>query len=101
MIATLKHFVGYSARKAGRNHAPVPMGRRELEDVILPPFEMAARAGTGSVMNSYTDVDGVPVAASVELLTTVLRDRWGFTGTVVSDYWAVTFLKIDAPRRRR
>ena len=70
------------------------MGRRELEDVMLPPFEMAVRAGTETVMNSYSDVDGVPAGASVELLTTVLRERWGFTGTVVSDYWAVTFLKM-------
>lgn len=94
IIATLKHFAGYSASKAGRNHAPAPMGRRELEDVILPPFEMAIRdGGAGSVMNSYSDVDGVPAGASVELLTTVLRDRWGFEGTVVSDYWAVTFLE--------
>ncbi len=94
VIATLKHFVGYSASKAGRNHAPVPMGRRELEDVMLPPFEMAVRTGAGSVMNSYSDIDGAPVGASVELLTTVLRERWGFTGTVVSDYWAITFLKL-------
>ena len=77
VVATLKHFVGYSASRAGRNHAPVPMGRRELEDVMLPPFEMAVRAGAGSVMNSYSDVDGVPVGASIELLTTVLRERWG------------------------
>jgi beta-glucosidase len=70
------------------------MGRRELEDMMLPPFEMAVRAGTRSVMNSYSDVDGVPVGASVELLTTILRERWGFTGTVVSDYWAITFLKM-------
>jgi beta-xylosidase len=94
VIATLKHFVGYSASKAGRNHAPVPMGRRELEDVMLPPFEMAVRAGSGSVMNSYSDIDGEPVGASVGLLTTVLREQWGFTGTVVSDYWAITFLKL-------
>jgi beta-xylosidase len=44
-------------------------------------------------MNSYSDIDGVPVGASHELLTTVLRERWGFEGTVVSDYWAVTFLE--------
>lgn len=94
VLATLKHFVGYSASKAGRNHAPVPMGRRELEDVLLPPFEMAVRAGTGSVMNSYSDIDGEPVGASANLLTHVLRQRWGFTGTVVSDYWAITFLKL-------
>ena len=95
VIATLKHFAGYSASKAGRNHAPVPMGRREFEDFLLPPFEMAVRVGkTGSVMNSYSDIDGMPAGASVDLLTTTLRDRWGFDGTVVSDYWSVIFLQM-------
>ena len=49
-------------------------------------------AGAGSVMNSYADVDGLPAGADPWLLTEVLRDQWGFTGTVVSDYWAVPFL---------
>ena len=93
VLATLKHFAGYSAARGARNHGPVPMGRRELIDVILPTFETAVRvAGAGSVMNSYSDVDGVPAAADPWLLTEVLRDEWGFTGTVVSDYWAVPFL---------
>ncbi|MGA1836520.1 glycoside hydrolase family 3 N-terminal domain-containing protein [Herbiconiux sp. 11R-BC] len=92
--ATLKHFVGYSASQAGRNHAPVSLGRRELEDEFLPPFEMAVRSGAvRSVMNSYTEVDGVPVAASTEYLTGILRDRWGFDGVVVSDYFSVAFLQ--------
>ena len=43
-------------------------------------------------MNSYADVDGVPAGADSWLLTEVLREQWGFTGTVVSDYWAVPFL---------
>ena len=80
VVATLKHFVGYSASRAARNLAPVSMGPRELADVILPPFEMALRAGARSVMNSYTDIDGVPVAADPALLTTLLRDDLGFTG---------------------
>ncbi|MBG6084926.1 glycoside hydrolase family 3 N-terminal domain-containing protein [Zhihengliuella flava] len=92
--ATLKHFAGYAASRAGRNHAPVPMGHREFEDVILPPFERAVReGGVKSVMNSYSDIDGEAPAASHRLLTHVLRERWGFTGTVVSDYWAVSFLE--------
>ena len=91
--ATLKHFVGYSASQAGRNHAPVHAGPRELADVLLPPFEMAVRdGGVRSVMNSYAEIDGVPVAASEALLTTLLRDRWGFDGVVVSDYFSVAFL---------
>jgi beta-glucosidase len=93
ITATLKHFAGYSASQAGRNHAPVHMGPRELREVMLVPFEMAIDAGAGSVMNSYTEIDGIPVAASADLLTGLLRDDWGFTGTVVSDYWAITFLE--------
>ncbi|MBF8184675.1 glycoside hydrolase family 3 C-terminal domain-containing protein [Nonomuraea sp. K274] len=93
VIATLKHFAGYSASRAARNHGPVPMGRRELMDMIFPPFETAiALGGARSVMNSYADVDGVPAGADSWLLTEVLREEWGFTGTVVSDYWAVPFL---------
>lgn len=94
VVATLKHFAGYSASRAGRNHGSVAMGRRELEDVVLPPFERALREGCArSVMNAYTDLDGVPAAADESLLTGILRDRWGFTGTVVADYFAIAFLE--------
>ncbi len=76
--ATLKHFVGYSASRAGRNHAPVSAGPREVADVLLPPFEMAVRdGGARSVMNSYAEIDGMPVAASPAYLTELLRDDVG------------------------
>lgn len=92
--ATLKHFVGYSASRAGRNHAPVSAGPREVADVLLPPFEMAVRdGGARSVMNSYAEIDGVPVAASSAYLTDLLRDAWGFDGVVVADYFSVLFLQ--------
>jgi beta-glucosidase len=93
VVATLKHFVGYSASAGGRNLAPVSIGRREIADVLLPPFEMALRAGAGSVMNSYADIDGMPVAADPQLLTDLLRNTYGFTGTVVADYFSIAFLK--------
>ncbi len=94
VVATLKHFVGYSNSRAGRNLAPVHAGPREVADVLLPPFEMAVLdGGAGSVMNSYAEVDGVPVAADAELLTDLLRERWGFAGTVVADYFSVAFLQ--------
>jgi beta-xylosidase len=94
IIATLKHFAGYSASRAGRNMAPVDIGPREFADVILPPFEMALRdGGARSVMASYTSVDGVPSSADPELLTRRLRQDLGFTGTVVSDYFAISFLE--------
>jgi beta-glucosidase-like glycosyl hydrolase len=93
--ATLKHFVGYSGSRAGRNHAPVSAGPREIADVFLPPFEMAVvEGGARSVMNSYAEIDGVPVAANEEILTGLLRERWGFDGVVVADYFAVAFLEV-------
>ncbi|WP_146906559.1 beta-glucosidase family protein [Cellulomonas aerilata] len=93
--ATLKHFVGYSGSRSGRNHAPVSAGPREIADVFLPPFEMAVvEGGVRSVMNSYTDVDGIPMASSTEYLTELLRERWGFDGVVVADYFAVAFLEV-------
>lgn len=94
IVATLKHFAGYSASRAGRNLAPVSMGPREFADMILPPFEMALRlGGARSVMHAYVDRDGVPAAADHELLTGILREQLGFTGVVVADYFGVTFLE--------
>jgi beta-glucosidase len=93
IVATLKHFAGYSASSAGRNLAPALVGPRELEDVLLPPFERAVRAGARAVMHSYSEIDGVPAAADGRLLTGVLRERWGFDGVVVADYWGIAFLQ--------
>ncbi len=93
--ATLKHFVGYSGSHAGRNHAPVSAGPRELSDVLLPPFEMAVLdGGVRSVMNAYVEIDGVPMASDPTYLTQLLRERWGFDGVVVADYFAVAFLHV-------
>ncbi|SEL70919.1 beta-xylosidase [Blastococcus sp. DSM 46786] len=94
VVATLKHFAGYSASGSGRNHAPVHLGPREVADVVLPPFEMALReGGARSVMHSYSAVDGVPPAADEALLTGLLRGTLGFDGVVVADYFGVSFLQ--------
>ena len=94
VIATLKHFAGYSGSRGGRNMAPLSVGRREFADMFLPPFEMAIRdGGAGSVMHSYAAVDGVPPAADRELLTGLLRDELGFDGVVVADYYGISFLE--------
>ncbi|TWD18728.1 beta-xylosidase [Streptomyces sp. T12] len=94
IVATLKHFAGYSASRAGRNLAPSSLGPRERADVLLPPFEMAiGEGGARSVMNAYTDTDGMPSAADEDLLTGLLRNTWGFDGTVVADYFAIAFLR--------
>src|SRR5690625_7336032 len=83
VLATLKHFVGYSASRAGRNHAPVAAGPREINDILLPPLEMAIRDGNvNSVMNSYYDVDGVPVTASPAFLSDLQRETIDFACTI-------------------
>lgn len=93
VVATGKHFVGYGASEGGMNWAPPHIMAREMKDVYLYPFEAAVRAGKmASIMNGYHELDGVPCGASKELLTTILRGEWGFDGTVVSDYFAVTML---------
>lgn len=94
IVATLKHFAGYAASAGARNLSPVRAGAREMADVVLPPFEMALReGGARSVMHSYAEIDGVPAAADPALLTELLRDTWGFDGTVVADYFGIGFLE--------
>ncbi|MEV5343138.1 glycoside hydrolase family 3 N-terminal domain-containing protein [Streptomyces sp. NPDC052676] len=94
IVATLKHFAGYASSAGARNLAPVRAGVREFADVTLPPFEHALReGGARSVMAAYTETDGVPASADPGLLTDLLREEWGFTGTVVADYFAINFLQ--------
>ena len=90
VLATAKHFVGYGLPDGGMNWAPAHIPVRELREVFMLPFETAVKeANLQSVMNAYHELDGVPCAASKELLTDILRDEWGFDGIVVSDYFAI------------
>ncbi|KUI97389.1 glycoside hydrolase family 3 N-terminal domain-containing protein [Vibrio sp. MEBiC08052] len=92
-IATLKHYAGHSASEGARNHAPVNIGFKTLNDTFLLPFEMAVKLGNaGSVMPAYHDIDGEPCHSSTYLLTEVLRHQWGFDGLVVADYGGVELL---------
>ncbi|WP_444947634.1 glycoside hydrolase family 3 N-terminal domain-containing protein [Micromonospora ureilytica] len=93
VLATAKHFVGYGASEGGLNWAPAHLPPRLLREVYLYPFEAAVReGGLQSVMAGYHELDGVPCHANQELLADVLRGQWGFTGSVVSDYFAVNDL---------
>ena len=93
LLATLKHYVGHSFSEGGRNHAPVHLGFCELNDTFLLPFEMAVKlANAGSVMPAYHDIDNQPSHSDAFLLTTLLRERWGFDGIVVADYGGVSLL---------
>ncbi len=87
VVATGKHFLGYGASEGGLNSANVEAGSRRIRDVFAFPFEAAIQlAKLRSVMNTYSEVNGVPAAISYELLTTLLRDTLEFGGYVSSDY---------------
>ncbi|HCB1502143.1 beta-glucosidase [Klebsiella oxytoca] len=93
LLATLKHYVGHSFSEGARNHAPVHLGFCELNDTFLLPFEMAVKlANAGSVMPAYHDIDNQPGHSDNFLLTTVLREQWGFDGIIVADYGGVSLL---------
>lgn len=86
VITTLKHFVANSGT-GGRDSHPVHYSERMLREVYFPPYQQAIQqAGVRSVMASYTAVDGLPSGANPWLLNEILRNEWGFEGTVVSDY---------------
>ena len=96
VVCTGKHFLGYALSQGGRNQAPVQLGPRELREAYAEPFAAAIRdAGMASMMNSYSSIDGEPVAASRAMLTDLLRGELGFTGTVVADYFAVMQLHLN------
>jgi beta-glucosidase len=93
VIATLKHFAGYGLSEGGLNWAPAHIPPRLLKEVYLYPFKEAIKTGGAlSVMNAYHEIDGIPCAASMELLTDILRQEWGFEGIIVSDYYAIDSL---------
>jgi beta-glucosidase-like glycosyl hydrolase len=93
LLATLKHYAGHSWSEGARNHAPVHLGWRELNDIFLLPFEMAVKqAQAGSVMPAYHDIDSESCHAWRHLLTGVLRGEWGFDGLIVADYIGISLL---------
>ncbi len=93
MAATIKHFGAYGAPVAGREYNTVDMSTQQLFNDYLPPYKAAVDAGAATVMSSFNSLNGVPNTANPYLLTHILRDEWGFGGTVVSDYQAVQELE--------
>jgi beta-glucosidase len=94
IVAEPKHFAGHGSPEGGSNTSPVHMGERELRSTMLPPFEAAFREGQAmATMAAYHDIDGIPITADSELLTTILRGEWGFRGFVLSDLGAIKRLE--------
>ncbi len=86
ILATAKHFAGYSETQGGRDASEADLSRRKLRSWFLPPFERVAREGTGTFMLGYQTTDGVPITVNDWLLTDVLRGEWGYTGMLITDW---------------
>ncbi|GIE33328.1 glycosyl hydrolase [Actinoplanes italicus] len=86
ILATAKHFAGYSETQGGRDASEADISRRKLRSWFLPPFERAAAEGCRVFMLGYQSMDGVPITANKWLLNDVLKEEWGFTGTLVTDW---------------
>ncbi len=92
VTATVKHFAGYSESINGHDRAEAQLPLRYLQDTFLPSYAGAIDAGAGTVMVDSGSINGVPATASHYLLTTLLRDRLGFKGVVISDFGDVPAL---------
>ena len=86
ILATAKHFAGYSETQGGRDASEADISRRKLRSWFLPPFERVARAGCATFMLGYQTTDGVPITVNDWLLNDVLRGEWGYTGTLITDW---------------
>lgn len=87
IAATAKHFAAYGFVEAGLEYNAVEIGNNTLFNQVLPPFKSAVDAGIRSVMNSFNTINGTPATADRYLLRDVLKNKWNFSGFVVSD-WA-------------
>jgi beta-glucosidase len=93
--ATVKHFVANDS-EFERHTISSEVPERALRELYLLPFEAAVReAGTWAIMSAYNKVAGTWCSENPDLLTTILRDEWGFDGLVVSD-WFGTHTADDA-----
>ena len=95
VIACAKHFAGYGAADGGRDYDPVYLSEAQLRNVYFPPFQAAVKAGVGTFMSAYMDLNNVPASGNRWLLHDILRGEWDFQGFVVSDAFAVGNLVIQ------
>ncbi|MZD07351.1 glycosyl hydrolase [Streptomyces sp. SID5785] len=87
VAACAKHFVAYGGAEGGRDYNTVDVSESRLRNLYLPPFKAALDAGVATVMASFNTISGVPAHGNTHTLTDILKQEWGFDGTVVSD-WA-------------
>lgn len=88
VTGTIKHFA-CNNQEFKRTEIDSVLSERALREIYLRAFETAVKEGGAySVMSTYGGLNGIWTASNFDLLTTILRDEWGFTGTVMTDWWA-------------
>lgn len=89
VAACVKHFA-VNNQETARMEVDTCVDERTLREIYLPGFEAAVKeGGSYSLMNGYNKFRGDFCGESKELLDTILRDEWGFDGTVISDWGAI------------
>ena len=86
VAACLKHFLGYSVPRTGKDRTPAYIPGIELRERHLPPFQAAIEQGARSVMINSGLINGIPVHANRQIVTSLLKEELGFTGVVVTDW---------------
>jgi beta-glucosidase len=86
VAACMKHFLGYSDPRTGKDRTPAYIPDIELREYYLPQFREAIKAGAATIMINSGEINGTPVHASKYLLTEVLRRELGFQGLIVTDW---------------
>ncbi len=86
LVACAKHYIGYGASEGGRDYHRTEISDYSLYNYYLPAFRAAVDAGVGTVMSSFNDINGVPMALTKKYVTNILRDDLGFEGFVISDW---------------
>ncbi len=86
VASCMKHYLGYSASRTGKDRTPIYLPEIELREYYLPQFREAVKAGASTIMINSSEINGTPVHADKYLLTDVLRKELGFKGVVVTDW---------------
>jgi len=89
IMSCIKHFALYGAAEAGRDYNTTDMSHVRMYNEYLPPYLAGVKAGAGSMMSSFNEIDGIPATANKWLMTDLLRKQWGFKGFVVTDFTAI------------
>ena len=100
VTGTLKHFCGNN-QETHRHDIDSVISERALREVYLKGFEIAVKEGkASSIMTTYGAVNGVWTAGRYDLNTTILREEWGFSGVVMTDWWANINEKGNPPDKK-